>query len=65
MPDNVVKLERLATTEISGETGGLIVSVCAPETPPPGNGLDTVTFAVPADEMSDVLIMAVSVELLT
>ena len=38
----------------------LIVNVCALEVPPPGAGLNTVTVAVPAVEMSDAVIVAVT-----
>src|SRR5512139_1276250 len=41
-------------------TGLLIVKVRAPEVPPPGAGLKTVTLAVPAVAMSVVVIEAVS-----
>jgi hypothetical protein len=40
--------------------GALIVNVCAPEMPPPGAGVDTVTDAVPAEAMSAAVICAVS-----
>ena len=41
----------------------MIVNVCTFEMPPPGNGLTTVTAAVPVALTSDADIVAVSVEL--
>src|SRR5438034_791333 len=40
--------------------GAVIVNVCAPEVPPPGVGLNTVTEAVPAVAMSAAVSCAVS-----
>jgi hypothetical protein len=45
--------------------GALIVNVCAPDTPPPGVGVKTVTDAVPALAMSLAEIVAASCVLLT
>src|SRR5205809_766045 len=42
----------LGESELSVGTGLLIVNVCAPEAPPPGVGLKTVTGAVPGVAMS-------------
>jgi len=42
----------------------LIVKVSPPDVPPPGDGLKTVTVALPAPEISEAGIRAVSVELL-
>ena len=50
--------------EIAG-TGLLIEKVSAAEVPPPGEGLNTTTDAVPAVDMSAALIAAVSFVLLT
>ena len=52
-------------SEVIAGTGLLIVNVCAAEVPPPGEGLNTTTDAVPAAEMSAALIAAVSFVLLT
>jgi hypothetical protein len=45
--------------------GALIVNVCAFDVPPPGVGLNTVTFAVPAVAMSAAVIAAVNCVALT
>ena len=44
----------------TGLSGTLIVKVCELEVPPPGEGLKTVTLAVPAVAISAALIAAVS-----
>jgi hypothetical protein len=41
-------------------TGLVMVNVWGPETPPPGAGLNTVTWAVPAVAMSEAGMVAVS-----
>jgi hypothetical protein len=46
--------------EIAGTGGLLIVKVRALEVPPPGAGLNTVTWAVPATAMSAAVIAAVN-----
>ncbi len=54
-------LERVGT----GLLATCIVKVKAPEVPPPGAGLKTVTLAVPVVPMSDAVIAAVSCVALT
>jgi hypothetical protein len=46
--------------EFSKGTGLLVVKVCAPDNPPPGAGLKTVTEAVPVEAMSLAGIAAVN-----
>src|SRR4029453_1931483 len=48
------------TLRANDTTGGVIVKVCAVDTPPPGVGVNTVTDAVPAVAMSVAGIAAVS-----
>jgi hypothetical protein len=50
----------LGEIEVSVGTGLLIVSVFAPDVPPPGVGVKTVTETVPAAAISAALICAVS-----
>ena len=48
----------LGLKDVRAGTGLLIVKVAAPDVPPPGAGVDTVTIAAPAVAMSAAVIAA-------